>query len=202
MCIPSKEYQWQPGLASAHGLLGSRHPFAALLSTKHSSRLLLSSHIPVSLSAEPGANHEIYSPFVISPCESRATRGGIFSRNRHAPSKMILPTLFASYFGQLFDPFRSQAVWKAAGHSNNAAIVDLGYAIYQGLPVQESRVNQFLGMRYAAAPLGDLRFRAPQPPKKEHGIQDATEVSPVDQSGGRSLTRPSCDLSVLVLVKV
>lgn len=89
---------------------------------------------------------------------------------------MILPAVFASYFSQLFDPFRSQAVLKAASHNGNAAIVDLGYAVYQGIHVQESRVNQYLGMRFAAPPVEELRFRAPQPPKKETEIQDATLV--------------------------
>jgi len=34
-------------------------------------------------------------------------------------------------------------------------------------------------MRYAAAPLGDLRFRAPQEPKEEHGLQNATNFQPI-----------------------
>ncbi|KAJ7738845.1 Alpha/Beta hydrolase protein [Mycena maculata] len=48
-------------------------------------------------------------------------------------------------------------------------IVDLGYAQYQGT-VSPANISHFLGIRYAAAPLGlsilegDFRFRAPQPP--------------------------------------
>jgi hypothetical protein len=40
-------------------------------------------------------------------------------------------------------------------------VVDLGYSRHQGVSVSEGEVVQYLGMRYAAPPLGDLRFRAP-----------------------------------------
>ncbi|KAJ7906506.1 Alpha/Beta hydrolase protein [Mycena leptocephala] len=54
-----------------------------------------------------------------------------------------------------------------------APIVDLGYVQYQGT-VSPANISHFLGIRYAAAPLGDFRFRAPQPPTNETGLQDAT----------------------------
>ncbi|TKA39073.1 hypothetical protein B0A54_09670 [Friedmanniomyces endolithicus] len=40
--------------------------------------------------------------------------------------------------------------------------VDLGYSKYEGYTAQN--VNQWLGIRFAAPPTGDLRWRAPQPP--------------------------------------
>ena len=40
--------------------------------------------------------------------------------------------------------------------------VDLGYSKYEGYTAEG--VNQWLGMRFAAPPVGDLRWRAPQPP--------------------------------------
>jgi carboxylesterase type B len=55
--------------------------------------------------------------------------------------------------------------------------VDLGYATYRGLRLAEEGVDQYLGMRYAAPPLGDLRFRAPQDPISESGIQNASSVN-------------------------
>jgi len=58
---------------------------------------------------------------------------------------------------------------------NAQPIVDLGYSQYQGIGLS-SGVNQYLGMRYAAPPLGDLRFRAPADPLKTSGIQNATSV--------------------------
>ncbi|KAI9743127.1 MAG: hypothetical protein M1818_003422 [Claussenomyces sp. TS43310] len=42
-------------------------------------------------------------------------------------------------------------------------VVDLGYCNYTGATVSDD-INQWLGMRYAAPPVGDLRFRAPQDP--------------------------------------
>ena len=54
-------------------------------------------------------------------------------------------------------------------------VVDLGYAKYRGQALGNG-VKQFVGMRFAAPPLGNLRFRAPRAPKKEEGIQDASTV--------------------------
>ncbi|KAJ7149255.1 Alpha/Beta hydrolase protein [Mycena crocata] len=72
-----------------------------------------------------------------------------------------------------------------------APIVDLGYAQYQGA-VSATNITHFLGIRYTAAPLGDLRFRAPQPPAIVPGVQDAT-VQPnqcFQTSKGLSPTNP------------
>lgn len=55
-------------------------------------------------------------------------------------------------------------------------VVDLGYSKYEGTTLN-SGVNQYLGLRYAAAPLGSLRFRAPTKPVATSGIQAATAVS-------------------------
>lgn len=54
-------------------------------------------------------------------------------------------------------------------------IISLDYATYKG----ESLINgvdQYLGMRFAKAPIGDLRFRAPQDPEQSREVQDATKV--------------------------
>lgn len=53
-------------------------------------------------------------------------------------------------------------------------VVDLGYSKYQGTALQQ--VNQYLGMRFAAPPLGDLRWRAPRDPPKTTDVQNATAV--------------------------
>lgn len=55
-------------------------------------------------------------------------------------------------------------------------LVDLGYARYQGVQLAAG-VNQYLGLRYAAPPLGDLRFRAPEDPPSNGTVQDASQVS-------------------------
>ncbi|OOQ88247.1 triacylglycerol lipase [Penicillium brasilianum] len=58
--------------------------------------------------------------------------------------------------------------------SPSSPIVDLGYAQYEGTAL-DNGVNQFLGIRYAAPPLGDLRFRAPEDPVFTTGVQAAKE---------------------------
>lgn len=59
--------------------------------------------------------------------------------------------------------------------SARQAIVDLGYAKYRGESLPNG-VAQWLGIRYAAPPVGPLRFSAPQDPKRVDGIQDASQV--------------------------
>lgn len=56
-----------------------------------------------------------------------------------------------------------------------APVADLGYSSYEGSSLSNG-VSQFLGMRYAAAPVGDLRFEAPQDPPFKKGTQKANRV--------------------------
>lgn len=53
--------------------------------------------------------------------------------------------------------------------------VNLGYATYEGTAL-ENGIDQFLGMRYAAPPLGENRFRHAKEPQAEIGIIQAKEV--------------------------
>lgn len=53
-------------------------------------------------------------------------------------------------------------------------VVDLGYASYQGIYNETTGIQTFKGMRYAAPPVGDLRWRAPQDPEAVFGLQDAS----------------------------
>ncbi|KAL5365830.1 Alpha/Beta hydrolase protein [Aspergillus floccosus] len=57
-------------------------------------------------------------------------------------------------------------------------IVDLNYARYRGLTLS-SGVNQWLGIRYAAPPVGPLRFAAPQDPRPVEEIQYASKHGPI-----------------------
>src|SRR5580658_3086736 len=45
----------------------------------------------------------------------------------------------------------------------------------QGKTISDGKVNAFLGLPYAAPPLGDLRWKAPEPPAKWKGERDATK---------------------------
>ncbi|KAJ7704488.1 Alpha/Beta hydrolase protein [Mycena rosella] len=60
-----------------------------------------------------------------------------------------------------------------AVHSAHAStpIVDLGYAQYQGVFDAALNITSFLGIRYAAAPTGNLRWRVPSPPSTVSGVQ-------------------------------
>lgn len=55
-------------------------------------------------------------------------------------------------------------------------IVDLSYRQYRGQELQNG-LTQWLGIQYAAPPIGDLRFRPPQDPPVVQGVQDAYHVS-------------------------
>lgn len=57
----------------------------------------------------------------------------------------------------------------------NHDIVDLGYSSYQGTSL-ENGVSRWLGIRYAAPPVGDLRFRAPKDPLQTTTLQMANAV--------------------------
>ncbi|KAH8831367.1 Alpha/Beta hydrolase protein [Flagelloscypha sp. PMI_526] len=59
-----------------------------------------------------------------------------------------------------------------------SSTVDLGYAKYVGTPL-EAGVTQFLGMRYAAPPLADRRWRAPVDPLNEEQPIEATTHGPL-----------------------
>lgn len=74
-------------------------------------------------------------------------------------------------------------------HSKNSSVdVDLGYARYRGISSDVTGISQWLGMRYAEPPLGNLRFRAAQDPLNTTGLQSATEVSTKDVGCNEVLT--------------
>lgn len=60
--------------------------------------------------------------------------------------------------------------------SNTSPLVDLGNAIYEGTALNTG-VNQFLGIRYTAPLLDNLRWRAPQDPPHQDAIQKAQQLS-------------------------
>lgn len=55
------------------------------------------------------------------------------------------------------------------------AIVDLGYTKYNGRKFADG-ISHWLGMRYAAAPVGILRFAEPHHPPQEDAVQSAVTV--------------------------
>ncbi|KIW11479.1 hypothetical protein PV08_10779 [Exophiala spinifera] len=61
---------------------------------------------------------------------------------------------------------------KSVTAGTNTVVLD--YATYEGT-VNSDGTTQWLGMRYAAAPIGNLRFAAPQDPPVVQGVQKAVE---------------------------
>ena len=55
----------------------------------------------------------------------------------------------------------------------NNPVVETTYGPVRG--IDDGRVRVWKGIRYAAAPVGDLRFRAPEPPERWTEVADATE---------------------------
>ncbi|PGH18492.1 hypothetical protein AJ80_04462 [Polytolypa hystricis UAMH7299] len=68
-------------------------------------------------------------------------------------------------------------------------VVDLGYAKYQGT-VLPAGTTEWLGMRYAAPPLGDLRFDSPQNPLREEGTIKADKHGPTCLATGGKPDNP------------
>lgn len=54
-------------------------------------------------------------------------------------------------------------------------LVNLGYARYEGTEAPNG-VTSWLGMRFAAPPVGELRFAAPADPEVNTAIQPADQV--------------------------
>ncbi|KAH8113825.1 cephalosporin esterase [Phellopilus nigrolimitatus] len=78
--------------------------------------------------------------------------------------------------------------------ADSPQIVDLGYATYQGTFNSTSNITNFLSIRYAAPPVGKLRFQAPAAPlnMSSDGIQMAdTQPHGCPHAGrGISITSP------------
>ncbi|KAK1234058.1 hypothetical protein PQX77_002752, partial [Marasmius sp. AFHP31] len=79
----------------------------------------------------------------------------------------------------------------AHAQTESPSIIDLGYAQYQGVFNETTSVTSFLGIRYAAAPVGDLRWRAPALPPNVTGIQQANSWPPQCYQAGLPAPEPS-----------
>lgn len=82
--------------------------------------------------------------------------------------------------------FGGQYIFKLPARQRSGPVVDLGYSIYEGTSLNNGQ-NQFLGIRFAAPPLGDRRFRRPYPPLSTTGIQSAKAFGSVCYALGEGL---------------
>ncbi|KAN0106631.1 alpha/beta-hydrolase [Hyaloscypha variabilis] len=69
-----------------------------------------------------------------------------------------------------------------------ATKVDLGYSVYQGVSNSTTRLTTFFGVRYAAPPIGQLRWQAPQAPAVNRStVIIASTFSPICPNSPLSL---------------
>ncbi|KAJ7134870.1 Alpha/Beta hydrolase protein [Mycena epipterygia] len=80
-----------------------------------------------------------------------------------------------------------------AVNSAIAPVVDLGYAQYQGVVDTNLKITSFLGIRYASAPTGSLRWQAPTPPSQVGGVQLASTNPPQCYQGSPTDPLPARD---------
>lgn len=58
-------------------------------------------------------------------------------------------------------------------------MVNVETGTVQGLPAADPRITSFKGIPFAAPPVGDNRWRAPQPAKEWDGVLKAHEYKPI-----------------------
>ena len=58
------------------------------------------------------------------------------------------------------------------------SVVSVDGGLVAGLPADANGVHAYLGIPYAAPPVGALRWRAPQPMRPWHGVRSATTLAP------------------------
>ncbi|KAL0571252.1 DNA-directed DNA polymerase gamma mip1, partial [Marasmius crinis-equi] len=95
-----------------------------------------------------------------------------------------------SLFRLLLCPLIGPVCFSSPRLPNESPVVDLGYAQYQGVYDSSTNVTDYRGVRYAAPPTGDLRWRAPQAPEHVSGVQQASTDPPScfqAPSGGPSM---------------
>ena len=66
----------------------------------------------------------------------------------------------------------------AASGSGGDPVVTTSDGAVRGVAVPGTTVDAFLGLPYAAPPVGNLRWRPPRPPARWQGVRDATSFAP------------------------
>lgn len=66
------------------------------------------------------------------------------------------------------------AIGSSASAFADSATVETVQGKVQGKKINQGKVKAFLGLPYAAPPVGDLRWKAPTPPAKWQGVRDAS----------------------------
>ncbi|HEY4249182.1 MAG TPA: carboxylesterase/lipase family protein [Lacunisphaera sp.] len=74
-------------------------------------------------------------------------------------------------------------LWGALGFSLARAQVKTDAGLVEGLPADASGIRAFKGIPFAAPPIGDLRWKAPQPAAPWTGVRQAVEFGPRAMQG-------------------
>ncbi|KAK5135501.1 hypothetical protein LTR08_005136 [Meristemomyces frigidus] len=84
----------------------------------------------------------------------------------------------------------SHAAKRQASYGSSSLEVDLGYSVYAGTNNATANLNNFLGIRFAQAPLGPLRWQAPRAPltNRNETIQAASYAPTCIQNPDASTT--------------
>ena len=64
--------------------------------------------------------------------------------------------------------------------------VKVSGGVLQGVPSEKEGVTVFRGVRYAEAPVGELRWQAPQPVKPWKGVMTCDTFGPVSWQRGNA----------------
>jgi len=87
----------------------------------------------------------------------------------------------AQFFGVFFQVARWLGcvplfLWCSIGSATPGTLVRTEDGVVRGM--RQESMRAFLGIPYAAPPVGNLRWRAPRPPQPWQGILDATQFAP------------------------
>jgi hypothetical protein len=89
-------------------------------------------------------------------------------------------------------PFDHIYAKRQANGTSGSLQVDLGYEVYEGYHNSTADINYWKGVRYAAPPLGELRFQAPQPPAINRSqVISAAEYGPICPQSPNGGSAPS-----------
>ncbi|KAJ5214399.1 hypothetical protein N7449_001568 [Penicillium cf. viridicatum] len=122
-------------------------------------------------------------------CHSQLFMGGNIERGdkRYTPIYLILIALTLVLMTGFCVGLPSGAPSLPATALSQSSTIGLDYVTYKGVSLING-VVQYLGMRFAKAPLGDLRFRALQDPEHSSEVQNATKFGPICVGVGQSFS--------------